>query len=135
MPDTGSRAGFDAWVRAHIGSKYETFTSSVLLLQGKADRLLAAAPKERFEVLAGIVDLNRYHACTGGFNDLRAWRSSWRPGSNCAGSMRLQTKHWRRRSNSLQNRSKPCASPGCRSNSDTLSLHALPLLQRVQREA
>jgi DNA repair exonuclease SbcCD ATPase subunit len=60
VPDTSTRAGFDAWVRNHIGLTYETFTSSVLLLQGRADKLLSAAPKERFEVLAGIVDLNRY---------------------------------------------------------------------------
>jgi DNA repair exonuclease SbcCD ATPase subunit len=60
VPDTTSRAGFDAWVRDNIGLTYETFTSSVLLMQGKAEKLLSAAPKERFEVLAGIVDLGRY---------------------------------------------------------------------------
>jgi DNA repair exonuclease SbcCD ATPase subunit len=62
VPDTGSRAGFDAWVRENIGLTYETFTSSVLLMQGKAEKLLSAAPKERFEVLAGIMDLARYQA-------------------------------------------------------------------------
>jgi DNA repair exonuclease SbcCD ATPase subunit len=60
VPDTSNRAGFDAWVRENIGLTFETFTSSVLLMQGKAEKLLAAAPKERFEVLAGIVDLSRY---------------------------------------------------------------------------
>jgi DNA repair exonuclease SbcCD ATPase subunit len=60
VPDTSSKAGFDAWVRDNIGLTYETFTSSVLLMQGKAEKLLSAAPKDRFEVLAGIVDLNRY---------------------------------------------------------------------------
>jgi DNA repair exonuclease SbcCD ATPase subunit len=60
VPDTTNRAGFDSWIREYIGLTYETFTSSVLLMQGKAEKLLAAAPKERFEVLAGIVDLNRY---------------------------------------------------------------------------
>jgi DNA repair exonuclease SbcCD ATPase subunit len=60
VPDTNNKAGFDAWVRSHIGLTYETFTSSVLLMQGKAEKLLTAAPKERFEVLAGIVDLDRY---------------------------------------------------------------------------
>jgi DNA repair protein SbcC/Rad50 len=60
VPDTTNRAGFDAWVRDNIGLTYETFTSSVLLMQGKAEKLLSAAPKERFEVLAGIVDLDRY---------------------------------------------------------------------------
>jgi DNA repair exonuclease SbcCD ATPase subunit len=60
VPDTSNKAGFDAWVRENIGLTYETFTSSVLLMQGKAEKLLAAPPKERFEVLAGIVDLSRY---------------------------------------------------------------------------
>jgi DNA repair exonuclease SbcCD ATPase subunit len=60
VPDTTNKAGFDSWIRENIGLTYDTFTSSVLLMQGKAEKLLAAAPKERFEVLAGIVDLNRY---------------------------------------------------------------------------
>src|SRR5262245_56733385 len=54
VPDTGQKAGFDRWVRENIGLTYETFTSSVLLMQGRAEKLLAAAPKERFEVLAGV---------------------------------------------------------------------------------
>lgn len=58
--DTSQKRNFDAWVRENIGLTYETFTSSVLLMQGKAEKLLAAAPKDRFEVLAGIVDLERY---------------------------------------------------------------------------
>jgi exonuclease SbcC len=57
---TNKRAEFDEWVAENIGLDYETFTSSVLLLQGKAEKLLDAGPKGRFEVLAGIVDLGRY---------------------------------------------------------------------------
>lgn len=60
VPDTGAKAGFDKWVRDHIGLTYETFTSSVLLLQNRAERLIDATPKDRFTVLAGIVDLDRY---------------------------------------------------------------------------
>src|SRR5262249_22158565 len=37
---TGSQKEFQAWVSDHIGLNYETFTSSVLLLQGKAEKLL-----------------------------------------------------------------------------------------------
>ena len=44
----------------NIGLNYDTFTSSVLLLQGKAEKLLDSTAKGRFEVLAGIVDLDRY---------------------------------------------------------------------------
>lgn len=57
---TGQKREFDAWIRDHIGLDYETFTSSVLLLQGKAEKLLDSTAKGRFEVLAGIVDLERY---------------------------------------------------------------------------
>jgi DNA repair exonuclease SbcCD ATPase subunit len=60
VEDTGQRAGFDAWVHERIGLSYDTFTSSVLLLQGKAEKLLDSSPKGRSEVLASIVDLERY---------------------------------------------------------------------------
>src|SRR5262249_11472857 len=42
------------------GLNYETFTSSVLLLQGRSEKLLDATAKGRAEVLASIVDLQRY---------------------------------------------------------------------------
>src|SRR6266849_1072269 len=71
LPDTSNKAGFDAWVRENIGLTYETFTSSVLLMQGKAEKLLSAAPKERFEVLAGIVDLHRYQKLHRDLDDRR----------------------------------------------------------------
>src|SRR3954454_10591020 len=57
---TRQRREFDAWVQENIGLNYDTFTSSVLLLQGKAEKLLDSTSKGRFEVLAGIVDLERY---------------------------------------------------------------------------
>jgi DNA repair exonuclease SbcCD ATPase subunit len=60
VPDTANENGFGDWVRDHVGLTYETFTSSVLLLQGKAEKLLAAEPAERFRVLAGVVDLGRF---------------------------------------------------------------------------
>jgi DNA repair protein SbcC/Rad50 len=60
VPDTNLSDGFKAWVREKIGLDYATFTSSVLLLQGRAEKLLDSTPKGRAEVLAGIVDLERY---------------------------------------------------------------------------
>jgi DNA repair exonuclease SbcCD ATPase subunit len=57
---TGQKREFDAWVGENIGLTYETFTSSVLLLQGKAEKLLDSKPEGRREVLASIVDLERY---------------------------------------------------------------------------
>jgi exonuclease SbcC len=57
---TETKRGFDPWVRDNIGLNYDTFTSSVLLLQGKAEKLLDSKPEGRREVLARIVDLERY---------------------------------------------------------------------------
>jgi DNA repair exonuclease SbcCD ATPase subunit len=57
---TDNEEGFAAWVRDHVGLTYETFTSSVLMLQGKAEKLLDADPKERRRVLANLVGLHRY---------------------------------------------------------------------------
>ncbi|HEY7158864.1 MAG TPA: SMC family ATPase [Gemmataceae bacterium] len=60
IEDTGSRDGFNAWINNNIGLNYETFTSSVLLEQGKAQKLLDSKPGGRHDVLASIVDLERY---------------------------------------------------------------------------
>jgi exonuclease SbcC len=60
LEGTGGKREFDAWVAENIGLNYETFTSSVLLLQGKAEKLLDSRPEGRREVLARIVDLERY---------------------------------------------------------------------------
>lgn len=57
---TNLRDGFQPWIRDRIGLNYETFTSSVLLLQGQAEKLLSSKPEERRQVLASIVDLERY---------------------------------------------------------------------------
>jgi exonuclease SbcC len=60
IENTNLQKGFKEWIDQHIGLNYETFTSSVLLLQGRAEKLLDSTAKGRFEVLAGIVDLDRY---------------------------------------------------------------------------
>src|SRR5262249_8050589 len=57
---TNYKAEFQKWIDDKIGLTYETFTSSVLLLQGKADKLLDSKPEGRRAVLASIVDLERY---------------------------------------------------------------------------
>jgi DNA repair exonuclease SbcCD ATPase subunit len=57
---THLKRGFDDWIRDNIGLTYDTFTSSVLLLQGDAEKLLNSRAEARREVLAGIVDLGRY---------------------------------------------------------------------------
>jgi len=60
VSETNSARGFANWVAENLGLGYETFSCSMLLRQGHADRLLLAGPKDRFQVLAGIVDLGRY---------------------------------------------------------------------------
>jgi exonuclease SbcC len=62
IEDTNLRDGFKSWVEENLGLNYDTFTSSVLLLQGKAEKLLDSSPAGRHEVLAGIVGLDRYQA-------------------------------------------------------------------------
>ncbi len=57
---TNYKREFETWISERIGLTYETFTSSVLLLQGKADKLLDSKPEGRRAVLASIVDLDRY---------------------------------------------------------------------------
>ncbi|AWM37413.1 Nuclease SbcCD subunit C [Gemmata obscuriglobus] len=68
---TEYRAKFDAWVKDKIGLDYETFTSSVLLLQGKSEKLLDSTPAGRAGVLARIVDLERYQKLHGKADDKR----------------------------------------------------------------
>jgi DNA repair exonuclease SbcCD ATPase subunit len=60
VPGTEGKKDLERWVDQNIGLTYETFTSSVLLLQGKAEKLLDSAPSGRRAVLASIVDLGRY---------------------------------------------------------------------------
>ncbi|HWG43014.1 MAG TPA: SMC family ATPase [Gemmataceae bacterium] len=62
---TNYKTEFVKWIDEKIGLTYETFTSSVLLLQGKADKLLDSKPEGRRAVLASIVDLERYERLHG----------------------------------------------------------------------
>jgi exonuclease SbcC len=71
VPDTTYKAKFDGWVKDKIGLDYETFTSSVLLLQGKSEKLLDSTPAGRAGVLARIVDLERYQKLHGRADDRR----------------------------------------------------------------
>ncbi|MBN9520866.1 SMC family ATPase [bacterium] len=71
VADTQLKAKFDAWVRDTIGLDYETFTSSVLLLQGKSEKLLDSTPAGRASVLARIVDLERYQKLHARANEQR----------------------------------------------------------------
>src|SRR5262245_60671182 len=68
---TEYKAKFDAWIKDKIGLDYETFTSSVLLLQGKSEKLLDSTPAGRAGVLARIVDLERYQKLHGKADDKR----------------------------------------------------------------
>jgi DNA repair exonuclease SbcCD ATPase subunit len=60
IPDTTSEGGFARWRDDLLGLSYEAFTHAVLLIQGGSDRLVATGAKERFEILAQLVDLSSY---------------------------------------------------------------------------
>src|SRR5262249_34182421 len=60
IEDTGGKRDFDDWIGDNIGLTYDTFTSSVLMLQGKAEKLLDSRPEGRREALPGIGDLGRF---------------------------------------------------------------------------
>ncbi|MEZ6139236.1 MAG: SMC family ATPase [Zavarzinella sp.] len=60
IPQTDKVNDFKEWIQTHVGLDYIAFTSSVLLLQGKAEKLLDESPKGRAEVLSKIVNLERY---------------------------------------------------------------------------
>lgn len=60
VPDTSSSKAYTEWVQQHVGVSAETFTSSMLLRQGQADRLLVAKPAERAELLGTVVGLDQY---------------------------------------------------------------------------
>lgn len=62
IPNTDTAGGFASWVEEGLGLRYDTFVASTLLLQGHSDRLILAKPKDRFEVLAGMLDLRAYQA-------------------------------------------------------------------------
>ncbi len=60
VAETHQKDGFERWVKEHIGLNYEMFTSSLLLRQGHAEKLLDAKPKDRFEIVAEVADLKAY---------------------------------------------------------------------------
>jgi DNA repair protein SbcC/Rad50 len=48
------------WVKEQIGLDYDSFTSSVLLLQGSSEKLILAKGKERADILLKFLDLKVY---------------------------------------------------------------------------
>lgn len=57
---TATEKGFETWRDGLLGLTYTAFTQSVLLIQGGSDRLITSGAKERFEILAQLVDLSAY---------------------------------------------------------------------------
>ncbi|MBW4577987.1 MAG: hypothetical protein KME42_00235 [Tildeniella nuda ZEHNDER 1965/U140] len=60
IPDTDREKGFERWIDSVIGLNYDTFTSSVLLLQGQSTRLLDVPPPKRLQILKELVNLSAY---------------------------------------------------------------------------
>jgi DNA repair exonuclease SbcCD ATPase subunit len=71
LPDTGNERGLRAWVDRRLRMSAEVFCSTVLLQQGKADRLLTVDPQKRFDVLANLLDLDVYQRLAGRAADRR----------------------------------------------------------------
>ncbi|HEY4026856.1 MAG TPA: SMC family ATPase [Candidatus Dormibacteraeota bacterium] len=62
---TEARGGLADWVREKVGLGYETFVSSVVLLQGQSERLLQARPDQRFTILGDLIELQEYERLAG----------------------------------------------------------------------
>lgn len=60
IPETSSVQGFKDWRDRVIGLEYDTFTSSVVLLQGQSEKLLDMKPGERHKALSELIDLAPY---------------------------------------------------------------------------
>lgn len=60
IPDTERERELTRWVESKLGFGYDTFVASALLLQGESDRLIRARARERFDILSGLLDLERY---------------------------------------------------------------------------
>ncbi len=50
------------WVISTLGLEYDSFTSSVLLKQGEATKLLSSSKEERLAILKGIIGFEHYEA-------------------------------------------------------------------------
>jgi DNA repair exonuclease SbcCD ATPase subunit len=60
MPDVASTRAINTWVEQNVGLTAETFTTSTLLRQGEADRLLNATAAEKHVLLASAIGLEQY---------------------------------------------------------------------------
>ena len=60
IAETELKTGFDQWISQTLGLDSNTFTSSVLLQQGRSDALLSADAPTRHRILSQIVDLSAY---------------------------------------------------------------------------
>ena len=60
IAETDKNVGFKRWLDQTLGLDETTFTSSVLLQQGRSDALLNCDPAKRHEILGQIVDLSAY---------------------------------------------------------------------------
>ncbi len=55
-----SGAALNKWVVDTLGLDYDSFTTSVLLKQGAADKLLSASKEDRLKILKGIIGFEQY---------------------------------------------------------------------------
>lgn len=60
IPNTDGDQGFRDWVKDIIGLEYDTFTASVVLLQGDSEKLLDMKPGARHKALSELINLSPY---------------------------------------------------------------------------
>ncbi len=60
IPGTDGDQGFRDWIEDIIGLEYDTFTASVLLLQGDSEKLLNMRSGRRHDALSELIDLSPY---------------------------------------------------------------------------
>ena len=71
IPTTETKIGFEDWIDNVLGLSGATFCSAMYLGQGRADALLDSNPKERYRVLAEIVDLSAFQRLHGAADERR----------------------------------------------------------------
>lgn len=75
VPNINNVADVKDWVERTVGLGSDAFQASVLLRQGKADKIVEAKPAERLEILKKIIGAERYEELWGRVNVAKKLKS------------------------------------------------------------
>lgn len=76
VPNINNVADVKDWVERTVGLGSDAFQASVLLRQGKADKIVEARPAERLEILKKIIGAERYEELWGRVNDAKKLKAA-----------------------------------------------------------